>query len=67
MFLSIIGDIKSLTTNVIFSFETEKDICDDELYELALTFCSSDIINGLTDLNWKSRLINTQKYFEVCN
>lgn len=47
--------------------ETENEIGDDELEELALTFCSPDILNGMTDANWKTRLSYVQEFSKVCN
>lgn len=46
--------------------ESEKGISDDELKKLILTFCSSDILNGLNDANYKTRLSKVQELSQVC-
>lgn len=61
-----LGGRKALPTKVSPPIETEKEICDDELEELALTFCSPEILNGMTDTNWKTRLSNVQEFSQVC-
>jgi len=46
--------------------QNERDFDDDEVEELALTFCSSEILNGMVDANWKTRLANIQEFSQVC-
>lgn len=45
--------------------ESEKKIDDDELKKILLTFCSSDIFNGLNDANWKTCLFEVQQFSQV--
>jgi len=47
--------------------QNEREFDDDEVEELALTFCSSEILNGMVDANWKTRLANVQEFSQVCH
>lgn len=51
--------------NTLPEIDNEKEIGDDELEEMALTFCTPEIVNGMIDANWKTRLCNVQKFAEV--
>lgn len=46
--------------------ENEREFDDDEVAELALTFCSSEILNGMVDANWKTRFASVQEFSQVC-
>lgn len=46
--------------------KNEVDIDDNALEELALSFCSLEILNGMGNTDWKIRLFNVQEYVKVC-
>lgn len=60
------GGRKPIQSKSLPPIDTENEIGDDELEELALTFCSSEILNGMVDANWKTRLSNVQEFSQVC-
>lgn len=60
------GGRKPVQSKALPPIETENEIGDDELDELALTFCSPEILNGMVDANWKTRLSNVQEFSQVC-
>jgi len=59
------GGRKALYTKSLPSIEKEREISDEELEEIALTFCSSETLNGMIDVNWKTRLTYVQEFSEV--
>lgn len=59
------GGRKALCTKSLPSIETEREISDEELEEIALTFCSPETLNGMIDANWKTRLTYVQEFSEV--
>ncbi|XP_008189868.1 protein mini spindles isoform X2 [Acyrthosiphon pisum] len=59
------GGRKPVQSKALPPIETENEICDDELDELALTFCSPEILNGMVDANWKTRLSNVQEFSQI--
>lgn len=61
------GGRKPIQSKVLPPIETENEIGDDELEELALTFCSPEILDGMVDANWKTRLSNVQEFSQVCD
>lgn len=66
IFLLSGGGRKPVQSKALPPIETENEIGDEELDELALTFCSSEILNGMVDANWKTRLSNVQEFSQVC-
>lgn len=64
-FISL-GARKAITSKALPPIESEREIGDDELEELAFNFCSPEVINGMTDANWKTRLANVQEFSQVC-
>jgi len=60
------GGRKPVQSKALPPIETDNEIGDDELEELALTFCSPEILNGMVDANWKTRLFNVQEFSQVC-
>lgn len=60
------GGRKPIQSKSLPPIDTENEIGDDELEELALTFCSPEILNGMVDANWKTRLSNVQEFSQVC-
>lgn len=60
------GARKTLPPKAFPPIESEREIGDDELEELALNFCSPEVLNGMTDANWKTRLANVQEFSQVC-
>uniref|UniRef100_A0A2S2Q544 Cytoskeleton-associated protein 5 n=1 Tax=Sipha flava TaxID=143950 RepID=A0A2S2Q544_9HEMI len=63
--MSAPGGRKPLSSKNLPPIETENEIGDDELEELALTFCSPEILNGMTDANWKTRLFYVQEFSKI--
>lgn len=61
-----LGGRKATSIKTLPPIETEKEIGEDELGEIALTFCSSEILNGMVDANWKTRLSKVQEFSQVC-
>lgn len=59
------GGRKPAQSKALPPIETENEIGDEELEELALTFCSPEILNGMVDANWKTRLSNVQEFSQV--
>lgn len=59
------GGYQTISSKAIPLNETIKEIDDDELEKLALTFCSGEILNGMVDANWKTRLSYVQEFSEV--
>lgn len=66
MYFVLQGGRKIFTSKALPQIESEKEIGDDELEEIAVTFCSPEIINGMVDANWKTRLANVQEFSQVC-
>jgi len=64
--VSLGGGRKPLPSKASPPIENEREFDDDEVEELALTFCSSEILNGMVDSNWKTRLANVQEFSQVC-
>lgn len=62
----LLGGRKAIPSKALPPIESENEIGDDELEELALTFCSPEILNGMIDANWKTRLSNVQEFSQVC-
>lgn len=60
------GVCKALSSNGHFPIDSEKEISDDELENLALTFLSPEILSGMVDSNWKTRLSKVQEFSQVC-
>lgn len=65
-FVSSSGARKIVPPKAFPPIESEREIGDDELGELALNFCSPEVLNGMTDANWKTRLANVQEFSHVC-
>lgn len=63
--MSAPGGRKPVQSKSLPPIDTENEIGDDELEELALTFCSPEILNGMVDANWKTRLSNVQEFFQI--
>lgn len=61
----MLGDCKVLLSKALPPIKCEREVGDDELVELALTFCSSKILSGMSDANWKTRLTNVQEFSQV--
>ncbi|KAL5234313.1 hypothetical protein ACI65C_001723 [Semiaphis heraclei] len=59
------GVCKALSSKSHFLVDSEKEISDDELEKLALTFMSPEILNGMIDANWKTRLSKVQEFFQI--
>ncbi|XP_050528781.1 protein mini spindles-like isoform X2 [Daktulosphaira vitifoliae] len=59
------GDRKGAPVKTTLTVETEREIGDDELEQLSSHICSSEIINGMTDANWKTRLSNVQEFIQI--
>lgn len=66
MYFINLGGRKALTSKTLPPIVNEKEIGEDELEEIALTFCSPEILNGMVDANWKTRLANVQEFSQVC-
>jgi len=62
----LLGVYKALSTNGHLPIDGEKEISDDELENLALTFLSPEILSGMVDSNWKTRLSKVQEFSQVC-
>lgn len=62
----VTGNHKVLPTKTLPPIKNEREIGDDELMELALTFCSPKILSDMIDTNWKIRLASVQEFFQVC-
>lgn len=60
------GGRKAASTKALPPVETEKELGNEEVEELALTFCSPEILNGMIDANWKTRLSSIQEFSQVC-
>lgn len=45
---------------------SERELGDDEVAEKAGVLFSSEILSGLSDSNWKTRLSAVQQFSEVC-
>lgn len=61
----ISGGRKAIPSKALPPIESEREINDEELKELALTICSSEVLNGMIDANWKTRLANVQEFSQV--
>ncbi|XP_029345564.1 protein mini spindles isoform X2 [Acyrthosiphon pisum] len=59
------GACKVLSSNNHLPIDSEKEISDDELEELALTFLSPEILSGMIDTNWKTRLSKVQEFSQI--
>lgn len=59
------GGRKAISIKSLPTIETDREIGDEELEELALTFCSPEILSGMVDANWKTRLTSVQEFSEV--
>jgi len=57
------GVCKALSSNS--PNDSEKEISDDELEELALIFLSPEILSGMFDTNWKTRLSRVQEFSQA--
>jgi len=59
------GVCKALSSKSHLLIDSEKEISDDELEELALTFLSPEILSGMNDTNWKIRLSKVQEFSQA--
>ncbi|XP_050054425.1 protein mini spindles-like isoform X3 [Aphis gossypii] len=59
------GVCKTLSSNGHLPIDSEKEISDDELENLALTFLSPEILSGMVDSNWKTRLSKVQEFSQI--
>ncbi|XP_026810117.1 LOW QUALITY PROTEIN: protein mini spindles-like [Rhopalosiphum maidis] len=59
------GVCKALSSNGHLPIDSEKEISDDELENLALTFLPPEILSGMIDPNWKTRLSKVQEFSQI--